>query len=226
MNGPLAQRVPELATQQIDVYESRNGWWNPDHGDVEPPPDWALLPSGDTFVTRTVKAAGVYWLAWQPRSRTHRHRRLIGLIAPEDTIKAAEEAAAATAAARARRRESGARSRERQEVRYRSELENAVVAYLAFAPENGALARDIAARAATRAAAVGSGRVGRTRLLPVAERAVLAARAEIRHSHTDYHHRLDDNAVHGIDDDLYRQIKAKAHRDVDAFLAGHRPPEV
>ena len=40
------------------------------HGDVEIPDDWEYLPSGDAFLTRTVKAAGVYWLSWRPRSRT------------------------------------------------------------------------------------------------------------------------------------------------------------
>lgn len=217
--------VPDLPAQQLDVYESRDGWWNPDHGDVEVPTGWALLPSGDAFVTRTVKATGVYWLAWQPRSRSRRHRRLIGLLAPEPTITAAEQAAAATAAARARRREQGARTRERQEVRYRSQLERAVVAYLAFAPEHEELAHGIAAAAATRAAEVGSGRVGRTRLRPLEERAELAVRAEIRHSHTAYHRWLDDEAG-GVDDEMYRQIKREAHRAVDVFLASHRSAEV
>lgn len=47
----------ELRTQHLDVYDTRAGPWNPDHGDIEIPEDWELLPTGDAFVTRTVKAA-------------------------------------------------------------------------------------------------------------------------------------------------------------------------
>ena len=51
--------------------------------------------------------------------------------------------------------------------------------------------RQIASAAAERAAVVGSGRVGRTRLLSLEERAGLAARACIRHHCTGYHDDLD-----------------------------------
>ncbi len=208
--------------EHLDVYESRLGWWHPERGDLELPAGWALLPSGDAFVTRRVKAAGVYWLAWLPRSRSRRHRRLIGLLAPEATIDEAERAALENEALRARRRESGARSRQRLEGRYQDELRAAVVTYLAFASEHAALAESIAVKAAQRAAVVGSGRVGRTRVIPLEERAALAARAQIRHSHTDYHQHLDEIAVVGADDDLYRAVKAAAHEAVDNFLAAHR----
>ena len=60
-----------------------------------------------------------------------------------------------------------------------------VVAWLDFAPEHAELAEQIATLAADRAVVVGSGRVGRTRLLPLEERAALAARATIRHRFTD-----------------------------------------
>ena len=173
-------------------------------------------------MTRTVKAAGVFWLAWQPRSRSRQHRRLIGLVVPGAAIRAAEQAAADTATARTLRRESGARSRERQETRYRQELTGAIVDYLAFAPAHQELATRMAVEAAERAAVVGSGRVGRTRPLSLPERAALAARAQIRHAHTDYEQQLDDEAVEGVDDELYRAIKAEAHHAVDAFLQAHR----
>ena len=53
----------------------------------------------------------------------------------------------------------------------------------------------------------------------------LAARAYIRHHHTDYHDRLDNANVElgdDIDDDDYRKIKHDAHDDVEAFLDAHR----
>jgi hypothetical protein len=224
MGDAMPQQEVDLMGEQLDVYVSRDGdaeWWNPEHGAIATPEGWAFLPSGLAFVTRTVKAGGVFWLAWQPRSRSRLHRRLLGLVAPEATIKAAEQAAADTETARALQREAGARSRERQEARYRQELTAAIVDYLAFRPEHRELADSIAEDAAERAAVVGSGRVGRTRQLPLEARAELAARAQIRHAHTDYEQQLDEQAVDG-DDEAYRAIKAEAHAAVDAFLRGHR----
>jgi hypothetical protein len=55
-----------LTTQHLDVYATKSGQWNPEHGDIEIPAHWEFLPSGDAFLTRTVKAADAYWLSWQP----------------------------------------------------------------------------------------------------------------------------------------------------------------
>ena len=212
----------DLASLRLDVYESRDGWWNPEEGVVVPPHDWGFLATGQAFVTRSVKAAGVFWLAWAPRSRTRQHRRLLGLWAPAAAIRSAQRSEADTASARAARREAGARTRARREARYQDELAAAIVEYLHFAARHEALAQTIARSAAERAAVVGSGRVGRTRMLTLDERAALAARAQIRHAHTDYHDRLDESLLLGEDDDLYRDIKAQAHDAVDAFIHAHR----
>ncbi|HYO19592.1 MAG TPA: DUF2293 domain-containing protein [Dermatophilaceae bacterium] len=212
----------DLASLRLDVYECRDGWWNPEHDLVIPPSFWEFLPTGQAFVTRRVKAAGVFWLAWAPRSRSRQHRRLLGLWAPAAAIQSAQRSEADTASARAAKREAGARSRARQEARYQDELAEAIVEYLQFAARHEALAQTIARSAAERAAVVGSGRVGRTRILPLNERAALAARAQIRHAHTDYDHRLDELSFLGVDDDLYRDIKAQAHDAVDAFIQAHR----
>ena len=108
-------------------------------------------------------------------------------------------------------------------MRYQQQLADAVVAFLAFAPRHSMLAVRIARESAGRAAVVGSGRVGRSRLLPIDERAALAARAYIRHRFTDYEDQLD--GVWGdVDDEQYRDIKAGAHDAVDDFLDQHRQP--
>jgi hypothetical protein len=57
----------DLTRLQLDVYMTRQGPWNPDHGDLEIPESWDFLPSGDAFVTRRVKATGTFWMAWRPR---------------------------------------------------------------------------------------------------------------------------------------------------------------
>jgi hypothetical protein len=102
----------------LDVYETQDGYWNPDHGDVEVPPGWEFLASGDAFVTRRVKADGHYWQAWLPKTRSRQHRRLIGLWAPKATIDAAGRAAEESATTRAKKRDANARGHAAHEQRY------------------------------------------------------------------------------------------------------------
>ena len=218
----------DLTTLQLDVYMTRNGPWNQDRGEIEIPEDWEFLPSGDAFVTRQVKAAGVFWVAWRPRGRNRQHRRRLGLWAPKEAIEAAEAEAAATEEQRTTRREPSARSRAKQEAACRDELEDALRRFLAFTPEHLRLADEIAQEAATRAAEVGSGRVGRTRTLSLDERAALAARALIRHRYTSYEDDLLDASAEDSwgEEFWYREVKAEAKTLVDEFLDRHRaaPP--
>jgi hypothetical protein len=210
----------------LDVYDTKEGLWNPDHGELELPADWELLPAGDTFVTKRVKAAGVYWTAWLPRSRSRAHRRKLGVFAPTAVISQARVDAEVTEERRARQRVSNARHRDKVEGAYRSEFTAAVLAWLDFAPEHTELAVEIAEAAATRAVEVGSGRVGRTKQFPLEERAALAARATIRHRFTDYEDHLVelDPFESDVDDYAYRLAKKAAHEAVDDFLCGHRRP--
>ena len=218
--------LAELAREQLDVYEGKDGgYWHPEHGVLELPEGWEFLASGDAFITRKVKAHGAYWTLWRPRGRNRPHRRLLGLLAPTAAIADARIAADQTAAQRATKRAAGARSRERAEDRYRVEFADAIRSWLAFRPEFAALADEIAVGAAERAAEVGSGRVGRTKTLTVDERAALAARAFIRHRYTSYDDELFEGELEGegyLGDFAYRQIRAEAHEQVDEFLANHR----
>jgi hypothetical protein len=210
----------------LDVYESKQGLWNPEHGELELPADWEFLRSGDTFVTKQVKAAGVYWNAWRPRGKSRPHRRKLGLFAPTTAISHARAEAERTAERRAQQRVVNARHRDKVEETYRVQFAAAVVAWLDFAPEHNGLAEEIANTAAERAVAVGSGRVGRTKVLALEERAALAARATIRHGFTDYDDRLAglDPVEVEVDDFEYRTIKQTAHDAVDDFLCAHRRP--
>lgn len=211
----------DLLAEHLDVYDTKTGPWNPDHGEVEIPDGWELLPSGDAFLTRRVKAAGVFWVAWRPRSGSRQHRRLIGVWAPTATIAAARVEAEETAEQRERAREHGAAARDRAAQRDRVELEGAILEFLQFAEEHQEVARTIAEGAAARAAAVRSGRVGRTRTIPLEERAGLAARAYIRHNLTSYEDELVDQEVWD-DEFLYRHVKRSAQVAVDRFLDEHR----
>ncbi len=212
------------ARLNLEVYDMREGLWHPEHGDVELPQGWEFLPSGEAFLTRRVKAGGAYWVVWRPRGRNREHRRKLGLFAPARAIAQARSEAAETAERRVEQRAVGARRRDRLEVDYRAEFTAAVLRWLDFAPEHEKLAEEIALGAAEQAAVVGSGRVGRTKTLTLDERAALAARAFIRHRHTDYEHQLvslDPSGV-SIDDLDYRDIKHDAQHAVDAFLDTHR----
>ncbi len=139
------------------------------------------------------------------------------VMGPREAIESAQAEAAATEDQRAQQRVYGARSRERQEAAYRSEFEDAVRRFLAFAPNHRALADEIAEAAARHAGEVGSGRVGRTRTLSLEERASLAARALIRHQYTSYEDDLDDAPIGDPWDEefWYREIKTEAQRVVD-----------
>jgi hypothetical protein len=213
-----------LATEHLDVYATKSGQWNPKHGDIEIPAGWEFLPSGDAFLTRTVKASGTYWLSWQPRSRHRQHRRLLGLWAPSQVIAAAQQRADETAEHRASKRAVGAQIRGRQEDRYRLELQGAIVRFLAFSPAHQELQQQIAKETAAHAAVVGTGRVGRTRKLTIDDRAALSARAYITHRFTSYHDDLDAVVPpeHWDEQYLYREIKRSANEAVDRFLLEHR----
>ena len=190
------------------------------------PADWEFLPSGDTFVTKQVKAAGVCWTAWRPRGKNRPHRRKLGLFAPTAAVNDARAEADATAERRAKQRIVNSRHRDKVNEAYGDEFAAAVVAWLDFAPEHAALAERIAHETAARAVEVGSGRVGRTRLLSLEERAALAARATIRHRFTDYEDRLValDPFEAELADYEYRTIKRSAHDAVDDYLCAHRRP--
>lgn len=71
---------------------------------------------------------------------------------------------------------------------------------------------------------MGSGRVGRTSKLSLEEKAELAARAYIRHNHTRYEDRLMNAGPlePDLDDPLYRELRARAHEEVDRFLERRR----
>jgi len=78
--GIVADSDPDRLN--LDVYDTKNGLWCPEHGDLELPQGWEFLAAGDNFVTRRMKASGVYWTLWQPRGRHRAHRRKIGVLAP------------------------------------------------------------------------------------------------------------------------------------------------
>jgi len=220
--GPMAE--VDLTQLNLDVYDTRDGPWNPEHGTLAIPDDWHFLPSGDAFLTRTVKAVGVYWVAWRPRGRNRPAPTQTRAVGTHQGDREGSGNCSPDRQSAGARTPAGARQRAYDEDRYRVDLEAAIVDFLGFHAAHNGLAAEIADGAARQAAAVGRGRVARTQTLPLEERAALAARAWIRHRHTDYEDRLDttygDDTV--LDELTYRAFKSMANQAVDDFIAAHR----
>jgi len=192
------------------------------------PEGCGFLPPGDAFVTRQVKAAGPHWVLCKRRKG---YTAVLGVLAPKEAIARAETVAAETSTERTAERKRARKARERREQVYREEFHRAAVRFLDFVPEHQALAEEIPRGAAGMATQVGSGRVGRTRLLGLEERVERAVRAFIRHHRTSYEEELaavaeryglSPSASGELPEEVYREIRRDAAHEVDAFLAEHR----
>jgi hypothetical protein len=205
------------------VYPPRTeteSWWCRQYGNIEIPQGWEFLPPGDAFFTRQVKLMGPHWVAKKPAKG---YTKTLGIWAPKENIETGQRLADQTRTRREAKRVVSRAQRERQEARYQEQFAEAAYGYLNFAPKHKKLARDIARAIAEHATRVGSGRVGRTGKLSLEEKAMLAARAYIRHNYTKYEDRLLNFGVPLEPDDyLYREIKAEAEEAVDEFLDRHR----
>lgn len=205
------------------VYPPRSeseSWWCRQYGNVEIPEGWESLPPGDAFATRQVKLMGPHWVAKKPAKG---YTKTLGIWAPKENIQAALRLAEETRAQRKEKRAISRAQRERQEGKYRGRFAQAVYEYLAFAVEHDELARDIADAVAQHATQVGSERVGRTSKLSLEEKAILAARAYIRHHYTKYEDQLlNFEVLLQPGDYLYREIRSEAEDAVDSFLTRYR----
>ena len=93
--------------------------------------------------------------------------------------------------------------------------------FLNFASAHKDLAGEITRGAAAWACEKGSGRVGRTSLKGLEEKAALAVRAYIHHRYTDHEKNLPD-VFDYYAEEIYRQAKSEAQWEVDRFLEKHR----
>lgn len=185
---------------------------------VEVPAHWALLPPGDAALSRRVKRAGPCWKVAEKRGRKVFSR---GLWAPAETIASLRAALELERAdpAHAKKRDAARQRREREQARYVEEFEAEVAAFLAFAPKHRDLARRLAIAIAARATEVGSGTVGRTKRIPVAERAEAATIAWLRH-HTTSYDTMSIPRVKGMRREVRRQLAARSRRILARYRAG------
>jgi hypothetical protein len=149
------------------------------------PEGWVLVPPGDAALTRRIRAAGECWSVAEKRGRKVFSR---GVWAPANTIeriKAGLDAERSTEAY-TRRREAESTRREKVQVEYVEEFQNAVFAFLNFHADHAALADQLARAVAAHATPVGSGTVARTKRIPIEKRAEAAVIAWLRHQTTVY----------------------------------------
>lgn len=149
------------------------------------PDGWALLPPGDAALTRRIKAAGDHWVVQEKKGRKVFSRGVWAAASTIEKIRAALEKERSTEGY-VKRKEADARRREKAQTEYVENFYGAVLTFLAFHPAHAELAERLARAVADHATPVGSGTVGRTKRIPVGQRAEAAVIAWMRHRTTAY----------------------------------------
>ena len=187
---------------------------------VSLPEGWDLVPPGDAALTGRVKAAGPAWTVQEKKGRRTFSR---GIWAPSETIAAVRSALAAERATPAyeRKRHTDAARRERKQEEYVGSFQEAVAAFLGFAPAYADVAERLAAAVTIHATPVGSGTVARTERISIERRAEAAVIAWMRHQTTAY----DDmtiRRVKGERREVRRRLAAESKRLLAAYREGRR----
>ena len=172
--------------------------------------------SGDAGLTRRVKAAGPTWTVQEKRGRKLFSR---GVWAPRATVEQIREELEKErdTPAYAKRRESDLKRREKKQTEYVGSFRDAVLEFLAFAPQHLSLAEQMATAVAAHATPVGSGTVARRKRIPVEQRAEAAVIAWLRHQTTAY----DDMHVARVKG-ARREVRRKLAAASKALLASYR----
>jgi hypothetical protein len=182
------------------------------------PAEWILVPPGDAALTRRIKAAGPTWTIQERRGRKVFAR---GVWAPRTIVENARADLLAERAepSYARRRAADARRRDRQQVEYVEDFQQAVLTFLAFHARYADLAQRLAAAVTAHATPVGSGTVARTKRIPVERRAEAAVIAWLRHQTTAYDH-MTIPRVKGERRAVRRQLAQQSQQLLEVYRAG------
>lgn len=153
--------------------------------EVRVPEGWIFVPSGDPGLTRRLKALTECWVVVHKRKN---RIESLGVWADECVVAQvkADLDAERSNPAYLRRLESARQARIAKQDAYVVEFRQAVVDFLAFAPEYEEMAWDLADAVTDLAIPVGSGTVARTERIPLAQRAEAAVIAWMRHQTTNY----------------------------------------
>jgi hypothetical protein len=187
------------------------------------PDGWALLPPGDAALTRRVKEAGDHWVVREKKGRKTFSRGVWAPAATIDRVRAALEAERSTDGY-ARRKEADARRRDKAQAEYVEDFFGAVVAFLAFHPNQAELADRLARAVTDHATPVGSGTVARTKRIPVEQRAEAAVIAWMRHQTTGYES-MAIPRVRGKRREVRRMLARRSQELLARYRRGETPPD-
>jgi len=213
-----------------DEYECREVRPDPKDGYVRDqqgkplkiPAGWSLLPPGDAALSRRIKKAHDCWII-----KTQKRRRMVslGILSDHATIERlrAERALELEDPSYQRKLDAGRARREKQEVAYGEEFRTAVLAFLDFAPEHLSLAVRMAQLVTDHAIPVGSNTVGRTKRIPIEQRAESAVIAWMGHQNTAYDE-MQIARVKGERREVRRKLAARS-RKVLAKYREHLPAD-
>lgn len=171
--------------EEFSVWAVGENHFSHDNKIIDMPEGWVRVPSGDSALTRRIKAAGEYWVI------LGRYKNKVtkqGLCAPEQTVLKLQAALKAEREdpAYARKLESGKRYRDAKQAAYVLEFEHEVLEFLHFHPRWAHVAEKLAKAVVAHATPVGSGTVARTQMISIEKRAEAAVIAWMRHQTTAY----------------------------------------
>ena len=190
---------------------------------VTVPESWIYIPSGDPGLTRRLKNTTDCWQV------VHKRKNRIEAVGLWCDAAIAEKVKADLDEERSnpfylRKLEQARQARIAKQDAYVVEFRQAVVDYLAFAPEYEEMAWDLADAVTDQCIAVGSGTVARTERIPLAQRAEAAIIAWMRHQTTAYDHMVIAR-IKGERRAIRRQLAEKSRELLEVYRSGGEAPE-
>lgn len=190
---------------------------------VTVPENWIFVPSGDSGLTRRLKAAA---LCWQVVHKRKNRIEAIGLWCDSSVVEKikADLEEERNNPVYLRKLEQARLARIAKQDAYVVEFRQAVVDFLDFAPQYEELAWDLADAVTDQSVPVGSGTVARTERIPLAQRAEAAVIAWMRHQTTAYDH-MHIARVKGERRAVRRELADKSRSILEVYRTGGTPPE-
>ena len=182
------------------------------------PVGWVLLPPGDAALTRRVKAAGDHWVVAERRGRKVFSKGIWAASATVERIRAELEATRLTESF-TKKKAADARRRDKAQSEYVEDFQGAVVAFLSFHPTHADLAKHLAQVVTAHATPIGSGTVGRTKRIPIDERAEAAVIAWLRHQTTGYDAMVIPS-IKGKRREIRRMLARRSHELLSRYRKG------
>jgi len=172
-------------------------------GTVDIPKGFVEVPTGNHFLTRTIKKRADCVYVRMKKHRKGNFSRAIGIMAPRNIVEDAKQLAQETEEDRLTKREKAAEYRAKQEELHRKHMQAEILRlYPNMPPKEAGVIADHAFE-------VGSGRVGRVSAIDLNKKLELAVKAHIRHQHTEYDDMLNDGWEK---EDARRQIAGQVEK--------------